>query len=551
MSNSFTRKHEAMTFVQQVVSVSVVAVFLIIGATEEARGEGRAELVLTYGESGLPRGNVFHVGEKVFATIRLSGLADPPPYVGQIQVTGSVVDAQGREVLRVDNEPENYWQVLGGDTLEATLVIDSDRKGIPPGSYTLIAMVQHLRTAKRFEVRRDFVWKNAEGFTTDEFRWLLDLGEDYPAGPLLQPGRVYWLFHRNLNTTFVNRSLSIRKQVFLYSPNEEMPIGKTGVFEHSTIIPENRNLPERIWSSIGLEFSRAEDIQVSVDFMDMPSGDCALDRISARVASTIAPRPDEHKTDKPFMVLTHGALGKVRQTAYLGGEDIWLTVGFADPGKGALSQQIVKCFLRDREGELLKEVRLDELFGHSGFSQSFFIELIKIPGSSVIEDLETISEIELQLTQKETGKTTVLTAPIRFSPTEQFSAFNVRLSADSWGEVPAGEFLTAGATYHLQCDITKYAIQDYAMNVTHAVKAFTADGQPIEGTELVLEHAKELSVAEKLESKHPLSMQISLNRPGKFILRWTFTDNLSGETFTTDLPVEVVSPFQFMKTPER
>ena len=78
------------------------------------------------------------------------------------------------------------------------------------------------------------------------------------------------------------------------------------------------------------------------------------------------------------------------------------------------------------------------------------------------------------------------------------------------------------------------------------MKAFTEDGQPIAGTELVLDHKRALSVAEKLNAQLPLTMQISLNRPGKFLLRSTITDNLSGQTYTSDMPIEVVSPFQFV-----
>lgn len=131
------------------LSLLTLLSFAFFGTPSFADELGKLELVLTYGESGLLRDNVFYTGEKVFATLRITGLCDERPYTGQIQVTGLVLDAKGKEVLRVEKEPEYYSQVLGGDSIETTIVIDSDRKEIPPGNYTpLVSPITSTATSR-------------------------------------------------------------------------------------------------------------------------------------------------------------------------------------------------------------------------------------------------------------------------------------------------------------------------------------------------------------------------------------------------------------------
>ena len=87
------------------LSILTLISFVFFGTPSFAEELGKVEVVLTYGESGLPRNNVFYTGEKVFATLRITDMGDERPYTGQIQVTGIVLDANGTEVLRVEKEP--------------------------------------------------------------------------------------------------------------------------------------------------------------------------------------------------------------------------------------------------------------------------------------------------------------------------------------------------------------------------------------------------------------------------------------------------------------
>lgn len=550
----------------------LLSMFLVLALANVAQSQDvtQAEIVLTNGDSGLPRDGIFYSDEKVFATVRIESLSDPRPYVGQIQVTASIVDAKGNEVLRVEKEPETYWQVLGGDTIETTLAIDSNRKNISPGNYTLRASAWHVRSNRRYQVRHDFAWKIADTFCGTAQGWYLDRNLEYPSGPLLQPGRFYAARCDIMNMSVNDRMINLQAKRELFRPGEQSSLGGTVTGTILVPVPKVGELPKRFWESPLLQLNRIGDLLISSSYLDLPSGRKMTLLFPAKVAGTEMTEVDDNLGTKPFILLSQGAFGKVKRDSYLVGEDIWVTLGFADAGHKDLSQQVVHAYLLDGNQQVVKEIATTdmtttgflsdsaefplsnisngEMSVINGFPAPFFIENLKIRGSSLAGGgLENVREIQFYLEQKETGKETILSTPIRFRQIDKLSALNIRISADPTGKVPAGKFLTAGRTYYLKSDISKYAIKDYAINVTHAVKAFTEDGKPIEGTELVLEHEKELSVSEKLEGKHPLSMQISLNRPGKFILRWTFTDNLSGETFTTDLPVEVVSPFQFVR----
>ncbi|PQO36115.1 hypothetical protein DTL21_09355 [Bremerella cremea] len=520
----------------------IVLLSLTLGLPGTVLGSGRAELVLTYGKSGLPRSNVFHSGEKIFATLRLTGLQDQRPYTGQIEVTGSVIDANGKEVLRVAKERENYQQVLGGDSVETTLVIDSDGEEIPPGEYSLFARVKHLRTGQHFDVRHGFTWKAIEKFGTDEFCWFLDLERNYPSGPLLQTGRLHVLAYRNVGMTFNDRSFGIEKQMKLLRPSEQVAIGQTAVFENLRTVPGGGKLPERAWSGTGLKFSSSGDFKISVEFKDMLSGSTALDTIPVKVAET-----DAVSKSKSLMFLTNGAYGPRKQMDYFAGEDVTATLAFEDPGKGSISKQVLSAHFLDEDEKTIGKFPLGNLDALSGFAESYFVEHVSIPGNRFVSSLEKVRDVRIQLEGQSDGRKTILSAPIRFQPIRALAALNVSVKADAQGKIPAGQFLTAGQIYYLNCDLAKFQIKDYAINLTHSVKAFTEQDQPIAGTELVLEHKRELSVSEKLNGNLPVSMQISLNRPGKFLLRSTFTDHLSGQTFTSVLPVEVVSPFQFYK----
>lgn len=131
------------------LSLLTLLSFAFFGTPSFAEELGKVEVVLTYGESGLPRDNVFYTGEKVFATLRITGLGDQRPYTGQIQVTGIVLDANGEEVLRVEKAPEYYSHVLGGDSIETTLGLNSDRRRFPSGDYTLVATIRQIQTGRK------------------------------------------------------------------------------------------------------------------------------------------------------------------------------------------------------------------------------------------------------------------------------------------------------------------------------------------------------------------------------------------------------------------
>ncbi|RCS40792.1 hypothetical protein DTL42_25890 [Bremerella cremea] len=505
----------------------------------------QADLLFTYGESGQPCPNVFYTGETLFVSLRLTGLKDSRPYTGQIQIDGIVVDSNNQQILKTQGKPNYYTQVLGGDSLETTLEIDSDRKGIPPGNYTLVVTITHLSSGRVIEARKPFIWKEPKSFCNAEPSWFLDVNHEFPSGPTLQPGRFYALGTRVMNMSFDDRTFRVRSRIDLYRFDSKTLLGGTAEVTLTTTVPEQERLPERFWDTTLLQFNKVGRFSISQESVDQPTGKTTSMKLPVDISGT----GQDSKSDniEPFMFLTHGKYGVARTTDFLMGEDIWATLGFADPNHGGRTTQASHVYFLDGHGRVVTEFSLGESKVLAGFGDRFFLGYLQFGVNPDRGLVEPVREIQLHLTEKEKGTKTILSAPIRFMPIEGLSAINLRVSRDSHDKVAAGQFLTAGQLYYLNCDITKYTVKDYAIDITHSVKAFTEDGQPIAGTELVLDHKRALSVAEKLNAQLPLTMQISLNRPGKFLLRSTFTDNLSGQTYTSDMPVEVVSPFQFVK----
>ncbi|PQO34234.1 hypothetical protein DTL21_11920 [Bremerella cremea] len=528
------------------LSLLTLLSFAFFGTPSFAEELGKLELVLTYGESGLPRDNVFYTGEKVFATLRITGLGDERPYTGQIQVTGMVLDANGEEVLRVEKEPEYYSQVLGGDSIETTLIIDSDKKGIAPGNYTLVSTIQQMPAGRKWEVQTDFRWETNPILHCCEFAWFLDRECKYPAAPVMQPGRFFWLRQRFGHFSFVDRSFSIQAQMKLVRRNNQPVKAEGGKGSYSFKIPPASELPEWIWLPTFEQFTRPGNCRLSLDIADLLSGTEASTTLPVYVGKTPMPSVESNGDLKPFLALTHGKYGNEHDSDYLMGEDIWVTLGFIDKTRGGVTNQKIHAYFLDQNNQVVSDFSLGEVEIRCGFHERYFIKAINFAVNPDRGPVEPVRKVQIELHETTTGAKTVLSAPIRFLPMKELAALNLRVSRDTHDKVPAGQFLTAGQPYYLNCDITKFTVKDYAIDITHSVKAFTEDGQPIAGTELVLEHKRALSVAEKLNEQLPLGMQISLNRPGKFLLRSTFTDNLSGRTYTSDMPIEVVSPFQFV-----
>lgn len=533
------------------VVVIACATFLVASSvlTNEifAQPLGDVEMILTRGESGLPGHNVFYVGEKVFATLRITGLNDRRPYTGQIQVTGQIFDGDGSEVLMVEKEPEYYLQVLGGDSIETTLVIDSDGKNIPPGNYSFSVTVQHVETGRKYNTRCNLVYQKPESLCVSEFCWFLDSEKLYPTGPVFQPVRMYSLSSRVMNYSVADRKIGVQMNSGVAQPaggqTEEQHITET----FTKTMPPDSKLPERIWYDASYFWRRRGDFWVTQSVLDLPTGNETTSRSPITVQGRELPTEATKDRVELFMEFTYGLHGAIRKPKYLANEDIWVTLGALNvPVMEPTTLNYDASFL-DGAGTVLSKVALRESSFRRDSQEGIYIGEWQIPVDPNQMRFDAIKEIEIQMTDRLTGKVSCVSSPLDLLPLNGLSAFNYRFTCDAQGATPGGRFLTAGQDYFLKCDIAKFAIEDYAIDVTHSVKAFTDIGQPITGTELVLEHKRALSVSEKLEGQLPLGMQISLNRPGKFLLRSTFTDNISGETYTTDIPVEVVSPFQFVK----
>lgn len=374
----------------------------------------------------------------------------------------------------------------------------------------------------------------------------MDPERKYLAGPVIQPGRFYWLQERYDNFSFVDRRFSIQTQVKLVQRNGQPANGKSAKGVCSLAVPLENELPKQFWVPSLQQFTRPGDCRLFLEMVDQLSSKEASATLPVYVAETPLPSVQSNGETKPFLALTHGKYGAKHATDYLMGEDIWTTYGFSDPTRGGITRQAVHVYFLDQHDKVVSDFPWGEGELPSGFSERYFIGTFQFGVKPDLGPVEPVRKIRVELQETTTGKTTILSTPIRFLPVTGLAAFNLHVSCDTHNKFPAGQFLTAGQPYYLNCDITKHTIKDYAIDITHSVKAFTEDGEPIAGTELVLEHKRALSVAEKLNEQLPLGMQISLNRPGKFLLRSTFTDNLSNQTYTSDMPIEVVSPFQFV-----
>lgn len=528
------------------LSLLTLLSFAFFGTPSFAEELGKVEVVLTYGESGLPRDNVFYTGEKVFATLRITGLGDQRPYTGQIQVTGMVLDANGEEVLRVEKEPEYYSHVLGGDSIETTIVIDSDRKGIPPGGYTLDVAVHHLPSGRSFKARREFAWKTSEHISVGEFCWFLDNEKKYSAGPVFQPMRPYKLRARINNFSILDRKRNIRVQTDLLRQDGIDSTEKNLDDTISDTIPFGKELPVSEWYNKWVFFRYPGNEIITQRVSDLTLGIHAEANCPIVVPGRELLKVSNDHEMKLFVDFTYGLHGAIREGNFLVNEEIWATIGaLSVPQMEKTSLDFEACFL-DATGRTIRKVSLGESSYRRDSTEGLYFGEWQIPFSADNVRLDNIQKLQILVTDKKIGKVSQVSVPIHFSNIEGLAAYNFQVSCDAHSQTPAGQFLTAGQPYYLNCEITKHTIKDYAIDITHSVKAFTEDGQPIAGTELVLEHKRALSVAEKLNEQLPLGMQISLNRPGKFLLRSTFTDNLSGQTYTSDMPIEVVSPFQFV-----
>ncbi|PQO40727.1 hypothetical protein [Blastopirellula marina] len=511
----------------------------------------KVDIAFTYGPAGPTHDVKFIAGETVFGILRISGLNSNKPFSCELETQIEVRDTSGNTLLSTKPQHNVCFQLLGDGVVVIPFEIEPKSDTQLIGDFAIHAIATDLRTKMQGQTSCIISWHKQTGLTATNYRFVQRADRTIPAGPVLAPGGEYamtcdiiGLEPKNGSIGFTGRLSGRVNQsdndtcVLHYSLTDSVSRYSTAPNSAILTAPIYTNESGQLTLHSVIEDANSEQTFES----DIP--------ITSMAPNWSEPNPPTRGRLQADIVFTQGELGRQREGKFHSGETVYVDIAIA--GLQEHKARFGGCFAMtmkflNSEGKVIisksnsGHENIYTLSGESVIHRQLSLELNdKVSQSEkywlllIIKDIETNNEISVR-------------KPMTWTTCTQMTAMGHRMTWDAEGKYPAGPVLSVGQTYCLNCDLTKYTVKDYAIDISHSVKAFTEDGQPIAGTELVLDHKRALSVAEKLNDQLPLTMQVSLNRPGKFLLRSTITDNLSGQTYTSDMPVEVVSPFQFVK----
>lgn len=168
-------------------------------ATSLSPGELKIETQLTDSKFGRVRqSNVYDELEKLFASIRISGLPVDAEGKGALVMRSLATDQDGKVLLDETVDPLEYVLDFGGNERVLGMTMQTPRSHGKPGKVTLKLEVRDVKTGATGSCTQEIIVQPGEGLRSNGHWFSLDREGEVPTGSRLQYGRPYAVHARAL-----------------------------------------------------------------------------------------------------------------------------------------------------------------------------------------------------------------------------------------------------------------------------------------------------------------------------------------------------------------
>lgn len=261
----------------------------------------------------------------------------------------------------------------------------------------------------------------------------------------------------------------------------------------------------------------------------------------AVLATALAASSASAKLELRDVQASHGQLGPERKSdGYVLGDEVYYRFTIAGVKPDADGRLAAEIHLRvaDAKGkEVLKTaVPVQAVMALGGNS---------LPGNARVNlnDPITPGEYELTVEVKDLNAKESASFKRKFTcKPEEFAAVRVRFSQDPDGKLPAPVGGLVGQTLFVRAPAVGFDRSHGEIDVQFDLQVLDKQGKPVTPRPIRAAVHNEDPAVVKQATVLNFKGEMTLNRPGEFVLRLTLTDKLAKKTTTFEAPMRVAAP---------